>query len=78
MGNLANVFDTMYFPQVFDSVGKAAEKQGYSVLIYAQNSKKLEDEPNGISSGTWKITGGWTLVFSRHLKGSIFQGIREE
>ena len=40
-GNLANVFDTMYFPQVFDSVGKAAEKQGYSVLIYAQNSKKL-------------------------------------
>ena len=63
-GNLANVFDTMYFPQVFDSVGKAAEKQGYSVLIYAQNSKKLGDEQMEYLLGLGKSLVDGFLVFS--------------
>ncbi|MEI3474051.1 MAG: hypothetical protein V8Q93_12195 [Blautia faecis] len=61
-GNLANVFDTMYFPQVFDAVGKEAEKQGYSVLIYAQNRKSWKMSMEYLLGG--KITGGWFLVFS--------------
>ena len=63
-GNLANVFDTMYFPQVFDSVGKAAEKQGYSVLIYAQNSKKLGGEQMEYLLGLGKSLVDGFLIFS--------------
>lgn len=41
-GNMAHVFDTMYYPIVFSTVGELAEKEKYSVLIYAQNSRSEE------------------------------------
>lgn len=72
-GNLANVFDTMYFPQVFDSVGKAAEKQGYSVLIYAQNSKKLGDEQMEYLLGLGKSLVDGFLIFSLTPKDRYFK-----
>lgn len=43
-GNLAEVFDTMYYPTVFGAVGKAAEEAGYSVLIYMKNNGTEEEQ----------------------------------
>lgn len=51
-GNLSHLFDTMYFPTVFNVVGHEAEKRGYSVLIYVRNDlgKGCIDYLLGLSS----------------------------
>lgn len=61
--NLANIFDTMYYPTVFGSVGKAAEKIGYSILIYVQNKREKEEQMEYLLGLGKSLVDGF-LIFS--------------
>lgn len=43
-GNLTRLFDSMYYPKVFHSIEKLAEKENYNILIYSRKGKDTENE----------------------------------
>ncbi|MDO4276983.1 MAG: LacI family DNA-binding transcriptional regulator [Eubacteriales bacterium] len=61
--NLAHVFDTMYYPTVFNAIGKISEETGYSVLIYVQNKQVADDNLDYLLGLAKSLVDGF-LIFA--------------
>ena len=59
--NMVYLYDAMYYPSVFRSVGKAAEKAGYNVLIYTRNNRDKNSEIEYLKSLGQSLVDGFII-----------------
>ncbi len=68
--NLSHVFDSMYFPTVFNVIGKAAEEAEYSILIYSRGKQGANKQMDYLLGLSQSLVDGF-IIFDL-LQGDLY------
>lgn len=70
--NLTRLFDSMYYPKVFHSIEKLAEKEDYNILIYSRNRKDMGNEMIFLKGLASSLVDGF-IIFDLDEKDKFFK-----